>query len=105
MSNKEELDRKTREELYSIKTHLNITNDKIKSKIILLKFISINYQKYYKYFDEISETFLSKEVMNARKQLKQWINLSGKQCSVKLNKLELNEKQFKGKTNTVIYNY
>ena len=103
MSYKEELDIKTREELCSMKTHLNITDDKIESKIILLKFISINYQKYYKYFDEISETFLSNEVLNARKKLKQWINLSRKQCSVKLKKLELNEKQFKGKTNTNDY--
>ena len=71
MFNKEELDRKTRDELYSIITHLNITNHKIKSENILLKFILINYQNYYKYFDEISETFLSKEVLNARKQIKQ----------------------------------
>ena len=105
MFNKEELNRKTREELHSIITHLNITNYKIKSENILLKFTLINYQKYYKYFDEISETFLSKEVLNARKQLKQWIKLSGKQCFVKLNKIELNEKQLNGKTYTVIYNY
>ena len=105
MFNKEELDRKTREELHSIITHLNITNYKIKSENILLKFTLINYQKYYKYFDEISETFLSKEVLNARKQIKQLNGLNRNQCFVKLINLQLTEQQLRGKTNTVIYNY
>ena len=59
MFNREELNLKTREELYSIIKHLNITNDKIKSENNLLKIVLNNFVKYYKYFDEISESFLS----------------------------------------------
>ena len=99
MFNREELNLKTREELYSIIKHLNITNDKIKSENNLLKIVLNNFVKYYKYFDEISESFLSNKVLFARNQIKQWINLKTIQCSVTLNKLKLTENQLKGKTN------
>ena len=97
MLNKEQLDEKTREELYLIITNLNITNVKLKSENFLLKSISNNFQKFYKYFEEINESFISNEVLNARNEIKQWIDLKRKQCSVRINKLT--EYQLKGKKN------
>ena len=96
MFNREELNLKTREELYSIIKHLNITNDKIKSENNLLKIVLNNFVKYYKYFDEISDSFLSNKVLFARNQIKQWIDLNRIQCSVTLNKLQLTKQQLKG---------
>ena len=95
MYNKEELDLKTREELYSIITELNISVDKLVNEKCLLKIILNKFEKYFLYFDEISESFLSNEVLFARKQIKQLIDLNRKQCKVSVKRLTEIKKEIK----------
>ena len=91
MYRKEELDLKTREELYSIITELNVSVDKFVNEKCLLKNIVNKFVIYFTYFDEISETLLSYEILFMRKQIKQLIALNRKQCKVLVNRLTENE--------------
>ena len=97
MYNKEELDLKTREELYSIITELNVSVDKLDNEKCLLKFILNKFEEYYLYFDEISESLLSNEVLFARKQIKQLIDLNRKQFKVSVKRVTEIKKEFIGK--------
>ena len=91
MYSKEELDLKTREELYSIITQLNVSVDKFVNEKCLLKNIVNKFVIYFTYFDEISETLLSYEILFMRKQIKQLIALNRKQCKVLVNRLTENK--------------
>ena len=79
---KEDLDVKSRQQLYSIINQLNITVDKLESEKKLLKIILNNFVKYYKYFDKISETFLSEEVLDAKNEIKQWMASNGVESQI-----------------------
>ena len=91
MYSKEELDLKTREELYSIITELNVCVDKLDNENCLLKNISNKFEIYFTYFDKISETLLSNEVLLMRKQIKQLIAINRKQLKVSVKRLTDNE--------------
>ena len=78
MYRKEELNLKTREELHSIITELNVCVDKLNDGKCLLKNILNKFEIYFTYFDKISETLLSNEILFMRKQIKQLIDLNGK---------------------------
>ena len=91
MYRKEELDLKTREELYSIITEFNVYVDKLNNEKCLLKNIVNKFVIYFTYFDKISETLLSNEILFMRKQIKQLIALIRKECKVSVHRLTENE--------------
>ena len=87
MYSKEELDLKTREQLYSIITELNVSVDKVDNRNVLLKIILNKFKEYFSYFNEINETFLSNEVLNARKEINQLIAINRKECKVSVKRV------------------
>ena len=87
MLNEEDLDVKSRQQLYSIINKLNISVDRLEKEKQLLKIILNKFEKFYKYFDEISETFLSNEVLNARNEIKQLFSLNSLESKVSVKKL------------------
>ena len=97
MFSKEELEVKSRQQLYSIINQLNISVEKLRSEKQLLKIILNNFEKFYKYFDKISDKYLSDQVLNARNEIIQWIDLSRFESKVSVIKLDLFECQLKSK--------
>ena len=98
MYSKDKLEVMNWQQLYSAISQLNVYVNQLKSENEFLKIILFNLEKYFKYFDEISETFLSKDILDSRKQINQWIDLNRNRCHVSVDNVVLTENQRKSKS-------